>query len=137
MISNVRQRAMGPAVDPGFVKAVKSGRIDIVKAVEGFDGTEVILADDSRIQPEVVIAATGYRRGLEPLVGHLGVLASGGRPATNRERTHPDTPGLYFIGYETPLSGQLRQMRIDAKRIARAIAERRQHAGAPHPDRSR
>jgi putative flavoprotein involved in K+ transport len=123
--STIRERGMGPAIDPGFVDAVKEGRIGIVAAVDGFDGPDVLLADGSRIQPEVVIAATGYRRGLEPLVGHLGVLASDGRPAVNGAKTHPRAAGLHFIGYATPLSGQLRQMRIDAKRIARAVASSR------------
>ena len=73
---------------------------------------------------------SGYRRGLEPLVGHLGVLASDGRPAVNGAKTHPRAAGLHFIGYATPLSGQLRQMRIDAKRIARAVAASRQATAA-------
>jgi putative flavoprotein involved in K+ transport len=121
---------MGPAIDPGFVDAVKEGRIGIVAAVDGFDGPDVLLADGSRIQPEVVIAATGYRRGLEPLVGHLGVLDSDGRPVVSGAKTHPRAAGLHFIGYTTPLSGQLRQMRIDAKRIARAIASSRRAMAA-------
>ena len=45
----------------------------------GFD-YEVLLADDTRIRPDTVIAATGYRRGLEPMVGHLGVLDIDGNP---------------------------------------------------------
>jgi putative flavoprotein involved in K+ transport len=128
--STIRERGMGPAIDPGFVDAVKEGRIGIVAAVDGFDGPDVLLADGSRIQPEVVIAATGYRRGLEPLVGHLGVLDSDGRPAVSGAKTHPRAAGLHFIGYATRLSGQLRQMRIDAKRIARAVASSRR-ATAP------
>jgi putative flavoprotein involved in K+ transport len=128
--STIRERGMGPAIDPGFVDAVKEGRIGIVAAVDGFDGPDVLLADGSRIQPEVVIAATGYRRGLEPLVGHLGVLDSDGRPAVSGAKTHPRAAGLHFIGYATPLSGQLRQMRIDAKRIARAVASSRQATAA-------
>jgi putative flavoprotein involved in K+ transport len=123
--STIRERGLGPAIDPGFVGAVKEGWIGIVAAVDGFDGPDVCLADGSRIQPEVVIAATGYRRGLEPLVGHLGVLDPDGRPIVNGARTHPSAPGLHFIGYATVLSGQLRQMRIDAKRIARAVASSR------------
>jgi putative flavoprotein involved in K+ transport len=128
--SNLRERGMGPAIDPGFVDAVKEGRIGIVAAVERFDGPDVVLADGSRLQPEIVIAATGYRRGLEPLVGHLGVLDPHGRPTVGGAKTHPGAPGLHFIGYKTALSGQLRQMRIDAKRIARAVASSRQATAA-------
>ncbi|TME44273.1 MAG: hypothetical protein E6I56_12710 [Chloroflexi bacterium] len=39
--------------------------------------------------------------------------------------THPNAPGLYFIGYSNPLSGNLRELGIDAKRIARDVARKR------------
>jgi putative flavoprotein involved in K+ transport len=84
----------------------------------------VILADDERIQPEVVIVATGYSADLEPLVGHLGVLDARGYPDVERGSDHPHARGLFFIGYWASMSGQLRHMRTDARRIARKIAER-------------
>lgn len=111
-----------PAYDTGFVASVKAGRIEIVAAVEGFAGDEVLLADGSRVAPQVVIAATGYRRGLEPLVGHLDVLDERGAPLVNGRRQHPAAPGLFFTGYRAELSGQMRLMRFDARAIARAVA---------------
>ena len=36
-----------------------------------------VLVDGSRLEPHAVVLATGYRTGLEPLVGHLGVLDEG------------------------------------------------------------
>jgi len=113
-----------PAFDDGFVESVKAGRVEIVAAVEGFDGADVMLADGSRIEPDAVIAATGYRRGLEPIVGHLGVLDAKGTPLVHGGRQHPAAPGLFFTGYRTELSGQMRLMRFDARSIARAMRAR-------------
>jgi putative flavoprotein involved in K+ transport len=121
LVSNNRERHQGPVVDDGFVRAVKQGKVEIVAAVEEFEGPDVILSDESRIQPEVVIAATGYKRGLEQLVGHLGILDADGNPQVFGPRTHPDAPGLYFVGYATPIYGQIRGIRLDAKRVARAV----------------
>lgn len=115
------ERHQSPLFDDGFVDSVKAGRIEIVAAVEGFDGDEVLLADGSRVRPDAVIAATGYRRGLEPLVGHLGVLDDKGTPLVTGGRQHPSAPGLFFTGYRTELSGQMRLMRFDARAIARAL----------------
>lgn len=115
------ERHQSPLFDDGFVDSVKAGRIEIVAAVDGFDGDDVLLADGSRVRPDVVIAATGYRRGLEPLVGHLGVLDEKGTPLVTGARQHPSAPGLFFTGYRTELSGQLRLMRFDARSIARAL----------------
>ena len=110
-----------PAFDDGFVESLKAGRLKVVAAVEGFDGADVLLADGSRIQPEAVIAATGYSRGLEPLLGHLGVLDGSGTPLVHGGRQVPSAPGLFFTGYRTELSGQLRLMRFDARSIAKAM----------------
>ncbi len=129
LVSTNRERRMGPAIDDGFVDGVKRGRIEIVAAVERFDGPDVVLADGSRILPDAVIASTGYRRGLEPLVGHLGVLDEDGIPECLGADAHPDAPGLYFVGYSTRLSGQLRGIRHDARRMARAVAGQRAARG--------
>lgn len=123
--TELRVRGLGATLDRGFVAALKAGRLKLVSAVERFDGPDVVLADGERIQPQVVIAATGYGHGLEPLVGHLGVLLPSGRPAACRGGSHPDASGLFFNGYWLPLSGQLPAMRRSSRRIARAIARER------------
>jgi len=119
--TTLSQRQQGPAYGDGFVDLLKAGRIEIVPAVVGFDGAGVLLADGTRIEPDAVIAATGYRRGLEPLVGHLGVLDDNGVPLVSGGDPHPSAPGLFFVGYRADLSGQLRLMRLDARAIAKAL----------------
>ncbi|MCB5167569.1 NAD(P)/FAD-dependent oxidoreductase [Streptomyces bambusae] len=119
LYSRVREGAI-PVQDPGLIAAVRGGRVSPVAAVSSFDGASVVLADGTRLSPDAVIAATGYRRGLEPLVGHLDVLDGRGRPRAGRPATH--TPGLYFTGYTNPISGNLRELSRDAERIAEAIS---------------
>jgi putative flavoprotein involved in K+ transport len=124
-VATLSRRRQAPAYDSGFVRLLKAGQIEIIAAVEGFDGPDVLLADGARIQPEAVIAATGYQRGLEPLVGHLGVLGEDGIPLVSGGNEHPSARGLFFNGYRFDLSGQLRLMRLDARAIARAARGRR------------
>ncbi|MEV4974939.1 flavin-containing monooxygenase [Streptomyces scopuliridis] len=123
LYSRVREGAI-PVQDVGLIKAVRNGRVEPVAAVESFEGDEVVLADGSRITPEVVIAATGYRRALEDLLGHLDVLDERGRPVTHGGRTPEGARGLYFTGFTNPISGNLREMAIDARKIAKALARR-------------
>ncbi|MGP3990592.1 flavin-containing monooxygenase [Streptomyces sp. 3N207] len=111
-----------PVLDAGLVDAVRQGKVEPVAAVESFEDGKVLLADGERISPEVVIAATGYRRRLEDLVGHLGILDSHGLPRTHGRRPHPNAPALYFTGFSNPLSGNLRELALDARRIAKAVA---------------
>ncbi|MGW5613561.1 flavin-containing monooxygenase [Streptomyces sp. NPDC003877] len=122
LYSRVKQGAI-PVQDVGLIDAVRKGRVEIVAAVDGFeDGGKIALADGSRISPDVVIAATGYVRALEDLVGHLRVLDDRGRPVVHGARTPRTAPGLYFTGFTNPISGNLREMAIDAVRIAKAVA---------------
>jgi putative flavoprotein involved in K+ transport len=114
-----------PIIDVGLIAAVKAGQVEIVPALLGFEGPEVILAGKQRITPDAVIVATGYRRGLEGLVGSLGVLDERGKPIVNGNDTAPEAPDLYFTGFTNPISGMFRELRIDARRIARKIAKRR------------
>jgi cation diffusion facilitator CzcD-associated flavoprotein CzcO len=114
-----------PILDVGLIDALKSRRVTVVSAVRAFEGREVILEDGARIQPDAVIAATGYLRALEPLVGHLGVLDARGLPLAHGPKTHPAAPGMYFIGYSNPIGGNLREIGIDARRIAKALRRSR------------
>ncbi|MGW3193777.1 flavin-containing monooxygenase [Streptomyces sp. NPDC001118] len=114
-----------PVQDVGLIDAVRKGKVEVVAAVESFEGGnpgKVVLADGSRIEPDAVIAATGYVRALEGLVGHLGILDERGRPVVHGGRTSAEAPGLYFTGFTNPISGMFREMALDAGRIAKAAA---------------
>ncbi|WP_425276510.1 flavin-containing monooxygenase, partial [Streptomyces swartbergensis] len=111
-----------PVQDVGLIDAVRKGRVEVVAAVEGFEDGKVVLADGTRLSPDAVVAATGYTRALEGLVGHLDVLDARGRPVAQGPRSPRTAPGLYFTGFTNPISGMFREMAIDAVRIAKAIA---------------
>lgn len=119
-----------PIIDAGILAALRARRVTVVPAVEGFDGPLVRLQGGSAIQPEVVVAATGYRPGLGPLLGPLGVLDHHGWPRANGPGEVPGVPGLHFIGFSRPPTGNLREMAIDARRIARRIRALREREPA-------
>jgi len=120
LLSAMANRHHGITVDRGFVRAVKAAEITIVPAVVAFDGSEVLLADDSRVSPDVVISAIGQRPGLEPLLSDLGILTPDGLPIVHGASDATCAPGLHFIGYRLP-PGQLPDMARDAKAVARRI----------------
>lgn len=123
LYSRVREGAV-PVQDVGLISAVKRGAVEPVAAVEALDGGEVVLADGTRVTPEAVVAATGYRRALDGLVGHLGVLDGRGHPVVHGARTPPTAPDLYFTGFTNPISGMFRELAIDARKIAKTVAKR-------------
>ena len=120
VFARVRNEGKVPAiVDAEVIEAIKAGRIAVVPAVAALDATGVELAGGARIEPDAVICATGYGRGLEPLVGHLGVLGERGMPKVIAPL--PAAPGLRFAGYLVRPGG-LGYMGKQARRSARAIA---------------
>jgi cation diffusion facilitator CzcD-associated flavoprotein CzcO len=128
VFSRLKRLGVAPAiVDEETIEAIKDRRIEIVAGVDSLDESGVQLADGTRIEPDALIAATGYRSGLEPVVGHLAVLDERGVP---RVRYGEAAPGLRFIGYD-PRPAQLGYLGSEAKRAAKAIA--RQMRGATSP----
>ena len=108
-----------PTIDVGLIDALKAGKITVVAAVESFTKDAVVLSDGSTVTADVVLVATGFQRGLESLVGDLGVVAPGGRPLINADEQLPGLEGLFFLGYSNPITGNIRQVSIDAKKIAK------------------
>jgi cation diffusion facilitator CzcD-associated flavoprotein CzcO len=119
IMSRSRREGKAPAIlDKPVIDAIRRRRIEIIAAVDSFDANGVVLADRTRLEPHVVIAATGYTTGLEPLVGHLGVLDERGVPLVHGGP--PAAPGLRFIGYQ-PRPAQIGYLGAEATRAAKQI----------------
>lgn len=113
------------ATDDGAVDAIKDGRIIVVPTVREFTRDTVIFDNGVTIQPDIVIAATGYRTGLEAMLGKLGVLDKKGVPLFNGADSDPKLPGLWFTGMRPSIRGCFANARIQAKAIAARIARER------------
>ncbi len=119
-VSGLLQRGAGTAiVDEETVQAIRNGRIQVVPGVERLDASGAVLVDGSTAEVDDVILATGYRTGLEPLVGHLDVLGARGLPRV--VDGGEALPGLRFVGfvYRPGLTGYVGRL---ARRAAREIA---------------
>jgi cation diffusion facilitator CzcD-associated flavoprotein CzcO len=114
-----RSHRVPSLVDIEVVDAIRDGSIEVVAAVDSFDGDKVVLADGSRLDADAVVLATGYDSGVEPLVGHLGVLDANGVPVKMGE--HAAAPGLRFVGFDLRPSF-IGHMALQSKRVAKRIA---------------
>jgi cation diffusion facilitator CzcD-associated flavoprotein CzcO len=122
-MTRFRRAGVNPAVDDGFISALRSGRARVVGEVERLIPQRASLVDGGKLAVDAVICATGYRRGLEPLVGHLDVLDERGVPRyADGAPGDPRTPGLCFAGFRVALSGSIQLSGKHARRIANANA---------------
>jgi hypothetical protein len=90
-----RQAADGVtiAVDDGFARALKAGRVVMKPGIDRFDGPLVRFTDDTSCAPDTVICATGYRpgnRGAGRAPGHAGPARYA---CVHRRRVVPGAPG--------------------------------------------
>lgn len=106
-------------VDMAVIEAIKAGLIEVVSAPASFVGDVVQLIDETQVHPDAVVCATGYRRGLDGLVGHLGVLDERGAPLARSGEVVLD--GLRFLGYQ-PRPSQFGYACKRSRSIARDIA---------------
>jgi hypothetical protein len=118
--SRLRRLGVAPAiVDKVVIEAIRERRIEIVASIESLDESGADLLDGARIEPDAIVAATGYRPGLEPMVGHLGVLDDHGTPRAFAPEAA--APGLRFVGY-LHIPAQFRHGGREGRRAAKAVA---------------
>ena len=116
LYTRIRRDRSVPVHDTGIVKSIETGDVVPVAAVTGFDRDAVLLADGQQVRPDVVVFATGYRRGLKRLLDGLGVLDEHGDPRS--ASGFQAAPGFSFVGFTVSATGALRQMAGDARRVA-------------------
>jgi len=106
-----------PAIGPNRM-IEESGRV--LPAVQEILPAAVRFADGSRHPFEAIVFATGYTPGLEKVIEGFATIADArGRPHRFGEETA--IPGLYFVGFRNPPTGALREIALEAPRVARSI----------------
>ena len=109
-----------PAViDVGFVHELKAGRVHVRPDVLRFRRGGAVFSDGSEEDFDAVVAATGFRTGLEELLDLPGVLDGDGLPREGREAGRPE--GLFFAGFTETVRGQLFEANRAAGRVAAAV----------------
>jgi len=109
-----------PLIDVGTVAAIRAGRIKVRGDVARFAEKEVVFASSPMEPFDAVILATGFRPDLRSLLPCAkGVLNDAGRPLVSGRPTAE--PGLFFCGALVVPTGQLREIGIEARRIAEAV----------------
>ena len=128
-----------PLIDIGTVALIRQGAITVYPNLSRLEGAAVHFVDGRSRTFDAIVLATGYRAGLERWLEGVGdALDERGLPrAHGRESA---VPGLYFLGFRNPTTGNLREIALEAERIAddlhhKALARR--HAEATRSQASR
>lgn len=121
MFSRGKRLGRAPViVDREVIHAIRARAFAVVPTVDRLYGDSALLIDGRVLEPEVVICATGYVRGLEAMVGHLGVLDERGVPKSIG--VDSAAPGLRFIGFLSR-PGLISFVAKQSQHVAKQIAD--------------
>ncbi|MCL4692415.1 MAG: NAD(P)/FAD-dependent oxidoreductase [Candidatus Hydrogenedentes bacterium] len=110
-----------PLIDIGTIDLVKRGIVRIVPGINAFTGAGASFVDGTTLEFDSVILATGYRPALDEFLEDAAAVTDPhGFPIPRAGASA--LAGLYFLGYTNPSTGLLRQIAIDAQRVANEIA---------------
>lgn len=133
-ITQIKTLARIPLIDIGTVKLIRDGHIAVFAGVSEIGERNAGNVNDVKFEGgqrrhfDAIVAATGFR----PQVDRF--LAPKNK-ASHPKQTSPHSgvetePGLYFSGFFVSPTGMLREIGIEAQRIADDIQRHRQAAGA-------
>lgn len=112
-----------PLIDVGTIKLIKQGKIKVFPGIERFTSTGVIFTDGRQQAFDTVVLATGYRPRVNTfLEGAAAACDDQGTPLCSGRETQ--VAGLYFCGFYVSPTGMLREIGLEARQIAAAIAKK-------------
>jgi cation diffusion facilitator CzcD-associated flavoprotein CzcO len=113
-----------PLIDIGTLAEIRAGRIKVRGDVASFTANAVAFRQSQAERFDAVILATGFRPDLRALLPDAkAVLSESGAPLVSGQPTAE--PGLFFCGAIASPTGQLREIGIEARRIANAATRLR------------
>jgi cation diffusion facilitator CzcD-associated flavoprotein CzcO len=120
-LQSIEEDGRVPLIDIGTLDAIRDGRIKLRGEVASFGEESVVFKQPPAERFDAIILATGFRPDLRALLPDAkGVLNATGAPLVSGRATAE--PGLFFCGAIPSALGQLRQIGIEAIRIAAAAA---------------
>lgn len=117
----LKETGRTPVMDLGTVKAIKQGRIKIVKAIDSFDGKRIHFASGTALDFDNVILCTGYKAQLADFISEIA-------PTLDKHQLPSSAigseglSGIYFVGFDNyQLGGILGAIYRDSEVVSSAI----------------
>lgn len=109
-----------PLVDIGTIALIKQGSVTVFPDISKIETSTVHFADGRSRFFDTIVLATGYKSNL-PSWLESDALNGRGLPKVHGADAGQ---GLYYLGFRNPSTGNLREIALEAERIARGIEKR-------------
>lgn len=123
-ITQIAKDHKAPVIDVGTLKLIRERAVKILPGIARFTENGVVLENGRKEHFDAVILGTGYSPAINDFLKNTdSMLDKNGCPKiSGREAA---SKGLYFCGFEVVATGALHEIGIEAKSIAKDIADKR------------
>jgi cation diffusion facilitator CzcD-associated flavoprotein CzcO len=118
LLQQIAQSSRIPVIDVGTVRSIREGAIKVAPDIAEITERGARFADGKHGEFDAIIFATGFRP------GYARLLEPGIQPGRSGVNTRASDLGLYLIGFHHPVTGLLREITIEARKIADDIRHR-------------
>ncbi|MFT3701115.1 MAG: NAD(P)/FAD-dependent oxidoreductase [Agriterribacter sp.] len=113
-----------PVLDIGTVKHIRKGHIKIYNDIDHINGNLVHFKDGRQQAFDTIVAGIGYTHRIDGII-NLDKSRLDDIQRNTKQQQYFGKDGLYFCGFHISATGQIREISLDAKRIAAHIANRK------------
>lgn len=112
-----------PVLDIGTLKHIRQGHIKVFNDIAFIEGKTIHFTDGKKQNFDSIIAAIGYYRDYAEII-HVDKSRFEDLNVCIDNQKYFGKDGLYFCGFWIGPTGQMREISLDAQKIARAIARK-------------
>lgn len=112
-------------IDVGTLAQIKAGNIKVMPDIEEVKTNSIVFKNGEELPIDAILLATGYHARLEEIIENVAPLLN--------ERGYPKAmwfdeepfKGLYFVGFNLPLTGILRDINLSSEKIVKHLLRRK------------
>ncbi|HET9824160.1 MAG TPA: NAD(P)/FAD-dependent oxidoreductase, partial [Chitinophagaceae bacterium] len=112
-----------PVLDIGTIEHIRQGHIKIFGDIDHIQGKTIYFTDGKRESFDAIVAAIGYYRDYAQMIDVEQSRFDDLKVPVDKQR-YFGNDGLYFCGFWIAPTGQIREISLDAQKIAQDIARK-------------
>jgi hypothetical protein len=112
-----------PLLDIGTIKHIREGHIKIYDSIDHIEGKTICFAEGRKEEFDSIVAAIGYYRDYAEIIDVDKSRFEDLKVGANKQK-YFGKEGLYFCGFWINPTGVIREIGLDAQKIAKDIAKK-------------
>jgi cation diffusion facilitator CzcD-associated flavoprotein CzcO len=124
-MEQIRKEQSVPLLDVGTVQLIRDGHCTVYDEIDYIEGRAVYFRNMRKKEFDAIVASIGYSKGYEQNLLKVDKSRFEDLNVKTDKQKFFGKDGLYFCGFCISATGQFREIGRDAKRIAKAIGNRK------------